>query len=88
MAKIAYYLVCALIIVTIGMLMVGCEQVPKIQMDIWSFDSSDGTVYRRLDNGNEQFFYCTSKVAESYHAMHKDDLQKWFVYFRTRCKCN
>jgi hypothetical protein len=31
MAKIAYYLVCALIIVTIGMLMVGCEQVPKIK---------------------------------------------------------
>jgi hypothetical protein len=42
----------------------------------------------RLDNGNEQFFYCTSKVAESYHAMHRDDLQKWFTYFRTRCKCN
>jgi hypothetical protein len=81
-------LLCLLLSVIIVMFATGCQQVPKIEADLWAFDSSDGTVYRTLDNGNEQFFRCTQKVAEDYIAIHKKDAEKWFIYFRKNCVCS
>ena len=67
------------------MVLSGCEERERIESEIWSIDSRDGSIYRVLDNGIEQFVLCTDKSAESFKAIQKNDLDELIIKAARRC---
>lgn len=64
----------------------GCEEGEKIRAEIYSVDPSDGSIYRRLDNGTEEFLFCTDKSARDFKCMHRNDLEAVIIQATRRCQ--
>jgi hypothetical protein len=66
----------------------GCGSITKqIESEIWSVDPQDGSIFRVLDNGTEEFILCTDQSSKKFKAMYYTDLQKWLNYAAENCSC-
>jgi len=66
----------------------GCKDVQKkIDADSWLVDSTDATLYRVLDNGQEEYIHIhLNPEAEQFMCWHKDDVKKWANELTAKCK--
>lgn len=59
------------------MIFLGCASDPKSQtgIEIWSFDPDDYSIYRKLNNGEEEMLSCGDTSTNQFKAMHNADLK-------------
>ena len=66
------------IVIILSLLMISCQApIKKINADAWLIDSVDGTLYRVLNNGFEEYLVIIgNRQAEDFMCFHKDQIKE------------
>ena len=63
------------------------DEKEKIEADSYLVDSEDASLYRVLDDGEEEFLVIKgNKEAENFMCWHKEDVKKWADLLTKKCK--